>query len=173
MQMQRAAILRGSSGAGSARRDVVAVSLTEVKVRRATLATADYAELAAFRRALREFLRFSEDAAARAGLSGRQYQAMLFLRGRQRVRPVSIEHLAQELLIKHNSAVGLADRLVREGLVTRRRAADDRRRVELALTPAGQRVLVKLASMHRVELRRIGPGLRRFFERMSTPPDGE
>jgi len=149
------------------------VPLTKVKVRRVGLATADYAELAAFRRALREFLRFSEDAAVQAGLSGRQYQAMLFLRGRQRVHPVSIEDLARELLIKHNSAVGLADRLVRDGLVTRRRATDDRRRVELALTPLGRQVLVKLASMHRVELQRIGPGLRRFFERMSTPPRGE
>ena len=147
------------------------MALTNVKP--VTLATADYAELAAFRRALREFLHFSEDAAARAGLSGRQYQAMLFLRGRQGARAVSIEDLAQELLIKHNSAVGLADRLVREGLVTRRRATDDRRRVELALTPAGRRILVKLASMHRVELRRIGPGLRRFFERMSTPQGEE
>ena len=149
------------------------MSLTRVNVAGVRLATADYAELAAFRRALREFLHFSEDAAARAGLSGRQYQAMLFLRGRQGVRAVSIEDLAQELLIKHNSAVGLADRLVREGLVTRGRATDDRRRVELALTPLGRRILVKLASMHRVELSRIGPGLRRFFERMSTPPRAE
>ena len=149
------------------------MSLTRVNVAGVRLATADYAELAAFRRALREFLHFSEDAAARAGLSGRQYQAMLFLRGRQGVRAVSIEDLAHELLIKHNSAVGLADRLVREGLVTRGRAADDRRRVELALTPLGRRILVKLASMHRVELSRIGPGLRRFFERMSTPPRAE
>ena len=149
------------------------MSLTRVNVAGVRLETADYAELAAFRRALREFLHFSEDAAARAGLSGRQYQAMLFLRGRQGVRAVSIEDLAQELLIKHNSAVGLADRLVREGLVTRGRAIDDRRRVELALTPLGRQILVKLASMHRVELRRIGPGLRRFFERMSTPPSAE
>jgi DNA-binding MarR family transcriptional regulator len=149
------------------------VPLTKVKATRVRLATADYAELAAFRRALREFLRFSEDAAAPAGLSGRQYQAMLFLRGRERVRRVSIEDLAQELLIKHNSAVGLADRLVREGLAARRRATDDRRRVELALTPLGRQVLARLASMHRVELRRIGPGLRRFFGRMSTPPKGD
>jgi len=62
---------------------------------------------------------------------------------------------------------------VREGLVTRGRAIDDRRRAELALTPLGRQILTKLASMHRVELRRIGPGLRRFFERMSTPPGAE
>jgi DNA-binding MarR family transcriptional regulator len=57
--------------------------------------------------------------------------------------------------------------------VTRGRPIDDRRRAELALTPLGRQILTKLASMHRVELRRIGPGLRRFFERMSTPPGAE
>jgi len=42
------------------------VGLTKVKAARVKLGTTDYAELAAFRRALREFLHFSEDAAARA-----------------------------------------------------------------------------------------------------------
>ena len=45
--------------------------------RRHGLVTADYARLAAFRRALREFLRFSEEAAAAAGLTAQHYQAML------------------------------------------------------------------------------------------------
>jgi DNA-binding MarR family transcriptional regulator len=171
--MHRDRILRRSRLRGTSMAGASGVGLTKVKAARVKLGTTDYAELAAFRRALREFLHFSEDAAARAGLSGRQYQAMLFLRGRQGVRAVSIDDLAHELLIKHNSAVGLADRLVREGLVTRGRAIDDRRRAELALTPLGRQILTKLASMHRVELRRIGPGLRRFFERMSTPPGAE
>lgn len=136
----------------------------------AELVTGDYAELAAFRRALREFLRFSEDAAVRAGLTARQYQALLFIRACEGARPVSIDSVAGELLIKHNSAVELVDRLVAQRYVRRRRSSQDRRRVELAVTAHGRRVLQKLASMHRAELHRIGPWLREFFARMAGLP---
>jgi DNA-binding MarR family transcriptional regulator len=131
--------------------------------RRFSLTTGDYAELAAFRRALREFLRFSEEAAAEAGLSSRHYQAMLVLRACQDGGSVSINDLAQQLLIKHNSAVGLVDRLAEEQLVVRASSTDDRRKVELHLTDRGRRVLAGLAAMHRRELERIGPNLKRFL----------
>jgi DNA-binding MarR family transcriptional regulator len=134
-----------------------------------TLTTADYAELAAFRRSLREFLRFSEEAAAAAGLTSRHYQAMLFLRACPEGRRVTINDLAQELLIKHNSAVGLVDRLVRERLISRKPSRADRREVDLRLTARGRRLLARLAAIHRLELARIGPGLRRFFGGVSRP----
>jgi len=131
--------------------------------KRFKLTTADYAELAAFRRALREFTRFSEEAAAQAGLTSKHYQAMLILRACPDGRRVSINDLAQELLIKHNSAVGLVDRLAQEKLVARGSSSDDRRKVELHLTGRGRQVLATLAEMHRRELQRIGPNLKRFF----------
>jgi len=81
------------------------------------LATRDYAQLAAFRHALRGFLRFSEDAAAAVGLTTQHYQAMLVLRACPDERRVTIGDLARQLFIKHNSAVGLVDRLVDEKLV--------------------------------------------------------
>ena len=133
------------------------------------LTTADYAHLAAFRQALRGFLRFSEDAAAVAGLTAQHYQAMLILRGCPDNRRVTINDLAQQLLIKHNSAVGLVDRLVREKLVVREPSSTDRRKVELRLTGRGRQVLAKLAAMHRGELRRIGPVMKRFFAELSKP----
>ena len=126
------------------------------------LETADYRRLAAFRGALREFLRFSEDAAARAGLTAQHYQAMLILRARVE-EPVTINDLAHELLIRHNSAVGLVDRLVGEGLVLREASKADRRKVELRLSARGRQVLAKLAGMHRRELERIGPVLKRLI----------
>jgi DNA-binding MarR family transcriptional regulator len=132
------------------------------------LTTGDYAELAVFRRTLREFMSFSENAARQAGLTSRHYQAMLMLRARQDGPRVSVDDLARELLIKHNSAVGLVDRLVREGLVSRGRSATDGRRVDLELTSKGRRVLSRLAAVHRVELQRIGPRLRKFFAHMSA-----
>lgn len=127
------------------------------------LATPDYARLAAFRQSLREFLRFSEEAAEREGLTTQHYQAMLILRASADEEPVTINDLARRLLIKHNSAVGLVDRLVKESLVARETSRADRRKVELRLSPRGRRVLAKLAGVHRRELQRIGPILEKFF----------
>jgi DNA-binding MarR family transcriptional regulator len=131
--------------------------------RRFNLTTRDYAQLAAFRHALRGFLRFSEAAAAQVGLTAQHYQAMLVLRGCPDGERVSINRLAQQLLIKHNSAVGLVDRLEEEGLMVREPSRTDRRKVELRLTARGRQVLAKLAAMHQRELTRIGPSLHGFF----------
>jgi DNA-binding MarR family transcriptional regulator len=131
--------------------------------RRFNLDTDDYARLAAFRQGLREFLRFSEDAAERAGLSAQHYQAMLILRACPDDERLSINDLANRLLIKHNSAVGLVDRLVKEGLARREASGADRRKVELKLTARGRAILAKLAEMHRRELGRIGPELKRLI----------
>ncbi len=131
--------------------------------KRHQLTTRDYAELARFRYALRSFLRFSEAAAAEVGLTTQHYQAMLVVRSWPEDRRVSIAELAEQLLIKHNSAVGLVDRLEQEGLLVREPSTADRRKVELRLSPQGRQVLAKLASMHRQELQRIGPNLHRFF----------
>jgi DNA-binding MarR family transcriptional regulator len=136
--------------------------------RRYHLTTRHYAQLAAWRRALRTFLRFSERAGADVGLGSQQYQAMLVVRGWAEERPVTIGDLAGELFIKHNSAVGLVDRLVRQGLVTRATSSADRRKVELALTPRGRTVLAALAALHRRELRRLGPVFNRFLAAVSS-----
>jgi len=131
------------------------------------LRTRDYAQLAAFRHALRKFLRFSEAAAGEAGITGQHYQAMLVVRACPEDARVTINDLAQQLLIKHNSAVELVDRLSHEGLVVREPSSADRRKVELRLTGRGRQVLAKLAGMHRRELQRIGPVLKVFFARLS------
>jgi DNA-binding MarR family transcriptional regulator len=131
--------------------------------RRYNLHTRDYARLAAFRRELRQFLRFSEEAAERAGLTAQHYQAMLILRACPEGEAVSIIDLARELLIRHNSAVGLVDRLVTERLVLREASEADRRRVELRLSARGRQVLARLAQIHRDELERIGPALERLI----------
>jgi DNA-binding MarR family transcriptional regulator len=135
--------------------------------KRFKLATRDYAQLAAFRHTLRKFMRFSEMAAARAGLTTQHYQAMLVVRGCPEDLRITINDLAQQLLIKHNSAVELVDRLAEEDLVLREASPVDRRKVQLRLTGRGRQVLAKLAAMHRRELQRIGPVLKRFFAEMS------
>ena len=135
--------------------------------RRFNLSTEDYARLAAFRYALRKFLRFSEMAAAESGITGQHYQAMLILRACPEDRRTTIADLAQQLLIKHNSAVELVDRLVQQDLVMREASSADRRKVELRLTARGRQVLAKLAAVHRRELQRLGPLLNRFFAELS------
>ena len=126
--------------------------------RAAHLEAGEYQQLASFRYALRGFLRFSEAAAEKVGLTAQHYQALLVICATAASR-VTINDLAQQLLIRHNSAVGLVDRLTEQGLVTREPSPEDGRKVHLRLTTKGDRVLRKLAEGHREELRRIGPQL--------------
>src|SRR5689334_2838581 len=93
--------------------------------RRGQLTNADYERLAAFRYALRQFLHFSESATVQLGLTGQQYQALLALRSLDLRGPVTINDLARQLLIRHNSAVELVDRLVAQGLLIRERMPED------------------------------------------------
>ena len=137
------------------------------------LAPSEYEVLAAFRYALRHFLSFSDAAAAEVGLASQQYQALLAIKGSHGGDSVTINDLANLMLIKHNSAVGLVDRLESEGLVKRSVAPEDRRKVNVRLTRRGVRVFERLAAVHRDELRRIGPKLAEFFEYFARqPPSG-
>jgi DNA-binding MarR family transcriptional regulator len=121
----------------------------------AALKPSDYRALARFRHTLRQFLAFSETAAEAAGLTPVQHQALLAIKGMPGEGDVSVGDLAAWLGIRHHSCVGLADRLVREGLVRRRRDPRDRRRMGLRLTARAQRKLAGLSATHRDELRRL------------------
>lgn len=66
----------------------------------------------------------------------------------------TIGELASYLLIRHHSAVQLADRVEALGLVRRHRDDDGRRLVRLQLTPAGARRRAALGAAHLEELRR-------------------
>ena len=115
--------------------------------------------LASFRYALRQFLHFSEAAAGEVGLTPQQHQALLAIEGFNGPEPVTVGMLAQRLQIRHHSAVGLVDRLVRKSLVKRSRDSDDRRKVILTVTRRGGNLLHRLSTTHREELKRIGPEL--------------
>lgn len=123
-----------------------------------------YESLAAFRFALRKFLRFSEDAAGASGLTPQQHQALLAIKGFPGRDYVTISELAERLQIKHHSAVGLTDRLVLEKLVQRDASAEDRRCVHIRLTDRGEAVLEELSALHREQLRRIGPELSTLLQ---------
>ncbi len=130
------------------------------------ISKAQYERIAAFRFALRQFLKFSEDAAHGAGLTAQQHQALLAIKGFPGRDRVTVGELAERLQIAHHSTVGLIDRLVTENLVAREPSEEDRRRVFIALTKHGEKVLEKLAWAHQEQLRRIGPEMMSFFERV-------
>ena len=128
------------------------------------LSKAQYEMLAAFRFALRQFLRFSEDAAQEAGITPQQHQALLAIKGFPGRDRVSVGELAERLQVAHHSTVGLIDRLVAEKLVAREPSEEDRRRVFITLTRHGEDVLETLSSAHREQLRRMGPEIRQVLE---------
>ncbi len=119
---------------------------------RTALARSDYEALAAFRAQLRRFLSFVESSARAAGLTGRQHQLLLAIKGRPGGGAAGVGELAESLQVRHHAAVGLVDRCERAGLVRRHRAIADRRRVEVALTAHGERTLARLSAQNRQEL---------------------
>lgn len=133
---------------------------------RGPLTQGEYETLAAFRHALRRFLAFSTRKARAAGLSPQQHQALLAMKGGGGRGHLSIGDLACGLQIRHHSAVGLVDRLVRLGLVRRKRSAADHRLVHVGLTARGEKLLASLSAAHRDELRQVGPELRALLARL-------
>ena len=119
----------------------------------------EYAALAGFRSALRQFLAFSETAARSLGLGPRQYQALLAIRAWPAGGRPTVGDLAGQLAIRHHSAVGLVDRLVSLRLLDREADRHDRRRVYLRLTRRGRQRLEKLAAVHRAQLGQLRPQL--------------
>ncbi len=129
----------------------------------ASIKQSDYETLAAFRYSLRQFLRFSEEAAHALGLTPHQHQALLTIRGFPGRPRMSIGELAERLQIKPHSAVELVDRLASDGLVARKNSEEDHRRVYVTLTKRGEAILEKLSAVHKQELRRIGPQLNQMI----------
>lgn len=129
----------------------------------------DYEALAAFRRALRRFLAFSEAAAGAEGIPPQQHQALLAIKGHPGGEPIGIGALAEALAIRHNTAVELSDRMATAGLLVRDHAPDDRRRIQLRLTPKAEAVLARLSAAHLAELRETTPLLMGLLRRFQPP----
>jgi DNA-binding MarR family transcriptional regulator len=115
----------------------------------------DYRRLLELRDGLRRFLRWSEQQARAAGITPAQHQLLLAVRGHPG-GPPTLRDIADHLLLRHHSVVGLVDRAEEAGLVTRVGDPDDQRLVRVELTAEGARVLAALAAEHKEELQRIG-----------------
>ena len=127
----------------------------------------DYQRLAEFRYHLRGFLRFSERAASEMGLRPQQHQALLAIKGTSGGH-VTIGILAERLGIRHNSAVELIDRLIKNSLVERRHNPTDRREVLIDLTNRAEQILAKLSLAHRNEIKKLAPLLIGLLARFDS-----
>ena len=136
-----------------------------------SLTKAEYEGLAAFRRALREFTVFSEQAARKAGLPPQQHQTLLAIKGAPGRDTLTVGEIAEALKIKPHSAVELVDRMAHLGLVERQTDPLDHRRVQVALTAKGEHVLEALSSQHLHELRAIGPAVAALLQRFGSEED--
>lgn len=115
----------------------------------------DYERLAEFRRELRMFVRWSEDAARAAGLTPMQHQLLLAVRGRG--GSPTIGDIANDLMLRHHSAGELVNRAEAAGLVARSPDRVDRRQMRVTVTDRGNLLLHRLSEQHVHEIRRLAP----------------
>jgi DNA-binding MarR family transcriptional regulator len=120
----------------------------------------DYNALLAFRTALRRFNHWSEQQARTVGLTHAQHQLLLAIKGHDGEQSPTIGEIADYLLLRHHSAVELANRVQAAGLVARQCDSSDARVVRLTLTPDGERCLEQLSQLHLSELQQLAPLLQ-------------
>lgn len=123
-----------------------------------------YAHLLGLRTGLRHFERWSEQQAQAAGLTPAQHQLLLAIRGHGDPRGPTIGEVADYLLLRHHSTVGLIDRADAAGLVTRTRDQEDHRVVRLQLTERSEVTLETLSALHLEELTRLAAQLPGAWE---------
>src|SRR5918996_1495173 len=112
----------------------------------------DFEALSEFRYQLRRFLRFSEAIVRNEGITPLQYLLLLHIKGYPGREWATVGELAERLQSHHHGTVALISRCEKLGLVKRKVSAEDRRQVEIRLTPKGERILERLARLHRAEL---------------------
>jgi DNA-binding MarR family transcriptional regulator len=121
--------------------------------------------LDSLRRLVRGLHLYARHCETRLGLSAAQLFA---LRKVQEAGSLSLQGLAQATLTDISSVSVVAERLRAKGLLRRRQAADDRRRAELSLSPAGAALLKRSADPLQqrlvASLHALAPARRRALE---------
>ena len=123
------------------------------------LSQQDFAALLEFRSKLRRFLVWSERQAKAAGLTSRQHQLLLAVKGHGDRRGPTVGELAGYLQLRHHSTVELIDRAEEAGLVARCRDEDDARVIRVRMRAGGDKTLLALTRQHLIELRELAPAL--------------
>jgi DNA-binding MarR family transcriptional regulator len=128
------------------------------------LSQTEFEHLLELRTGLRRFLRWSEQQAEAAGLTPAKHQLLLAIRGHRDPAGPTIGEVADHLVLRHHSAVGLIDRAVNDGLVKRNPDPDNKSVVRVTLTPAGAEKLSALAEVHLQELAHLAPTMRTLWK---------
>jgi len=128
-----------------------------MKKHKATMPANRYQAAAQFRAELRRFLRRSEDAARRTGITPRQHLLLLQIAGADD-GSTTVSQLVESLSLTQSAVTELVQRAEQAGLVQRAGSRTDGRVVHLTLTAEGSR---RLAAVHdalgpeRTHLRRL------------------
>ncbi len=133
----------------------------------------DYAYLLELRTGLRRFLHWSEEQAKAVGLTAVQHQLLLAIRGHRGRDGPAISDIADQLLLRHHSAVELVDRAEVAGLVRRCADPDRYRVVRLTLTPRGAETLERLAAQHLEELAHLAPAMELLWRALEQADDDD
>jgi DNA-binding MarR family transcriptional regulator len=122
---------------------------------RTSLTKTDFEQLSEFRYQMRRFERFSEQAAQGEGVTPLQYLLLLHVKGYPGREWATIGELAERLQAQHHGVVALVSRCEALGLVRRQASDADRRQVEVHLEKNGEKLLARLAALHRAELKSL------------------
>jgi DNA-binding MarR family transcriptional regulator len=121
----------------------------------AVISKSAFERLSEFRYQMRRFERFSERAARSHGVTPLQYLMLLHIKGYPGRDYAHVGELAERLQAQPHGVVALVTRCEARGLVCRRQSERDGREVEVHLLEQGERLLQKLAALHRAELKSI------------------
>ena len=127
----------------------------------------DFEALSEFRYLLRRFLRFSEQVTRRNGITPLQYLLLLHLKGFPGRDWATVGELAERLQAAHHGTVALISRCEGLGWVERRQGQADRREVAIHLTADGERILARMARLHRDEL--LNPEIGSLAPELTRP----
>ena len=119
------------------------------------------------------FVRAREQAVRADGLEPLQYQFLALISPNANGNKPNISAVAHQLGMHHHRAVELVDRLVKRGLVERRRGKEDRRHVFLHVTAPGKKLLRRLVVREHADVRQFAPellkGLRVLLNGQAKP----
>jgi DNA-binding MarR family transcriptional regulator len=109
---------------------------------------ARFAQLAALRAGIRRYLAWAEQCARDHGMTPAQVQLALAIRAHDDPAGPTLTELAETLLLRHHSVVGLVDRAERNGFVQRGRDPKHQTLVHVHLTAVGAERLEALSALH-------------------------
>lgn len=132
----------------------------------------DFEHLLALRTGLRRFLRWSEHQARAAGLTPAKHQLLLAIKGHPEPAGPTVREIANYLVLRHHSAVGLIDRAAGDGLVKRTPDPSSKSMVRVTLTQAGLEKLDALAAAHVHELTHLAPTVQILWHALQEADGG-